>query len=420
MTLLGRMQNAWSAFSQTEERTDDFNYGHFSGGQAPFLNYRAYRQNSITSPIFNRIALDVAMVDIKHIKILDPKTKIQVDVNDDLYERLNIDANIDQTGKAFIQDLVYSLMDEGVIAVVPIDTDTSPNVGAMAGAFNVKSWRIGKIVAWYPKHVRLDVYNDTTGITQQLIMPKDSVAIIQNPLYATVNSENSTLQRLIVAIKQLDMADNKTVADKLNLILQLPATIRGDKKRAEANDRIKALQDQMADNKFGIGYIDGTEKITQLNRSLDNGLLDKVNSLYDQFLNQIGLSQAIFNGTADEVQMKNYFGRSIDPIVTAIIAEMSRVFLTKTARAQGHKLVSYRDPFALVATEKIGDVAKTLIDARIAMPNELRPNFGFSALSKEEAPIASELSNPNVDTADSIVGDKGVSTNSAPATEPTE
>lgn len=417
MSILGRIQNAWSAFSEETQSISDVQYGSFQSGTAPYLNYRAYRQNSITSPIFNRIALDVSMVDINHIRITDQVTKIQEQVNDDLQDRFNIDANIDQTGKAFIQDLVYSLMDEGVIAIVPIDTDISPNKASMAGSFNIKSWRIGRIVAWYPKHVRLDVYNDTTGVNEQIMMAKDAVAIIQNPLYATVNAENSTLQRLIVAIKQLDLADNKVSTDKLNLILQLPATIRGAKKKAEADERIKALQDQMSGNRFGIGYIDGTEKITQLNRSLDNSLMAKVDSLYNQFLSQLGLAPSVFDGTANEMQMKNYFSRSIDPIVNSIIAETSRVFLTKTSRTQGHMLVAYRDPFSLVATEKIGDMAKTLIDARIAMPNELRPKFGWTPLPKDVAPIASELSNPNVDTADSIVGDKGASTQVS--TEPT-
>lgn len=419
-SLLGRVRGAWSAFNEEPEKdttgtTQQF--GHFSGGTPPFANYRAYRQNSITSPVFNRIALDVSMVKINHVRIKDKNTGLQEIVDDDLQDRLNLEANIDQTGQAFIQDLVYSLMDEGVIAVVPIDTDVNPKEG-MVGGFNIKSMRIGQITEWFPSHVRVNVYNDQTGLYKQITMPKDSVAIIQNPLYAVVNSENSTLQRLILAIKQLDKNDSNLLSDSLNLILQLPYLVRGEKKTAEAKRRLAELQDQMNNNRFGIGYIDGTEKITQLNKPLNNTLLDKVLNLQKDFLNQVGMTPDVFNGTADEGQMKNYFSRSIDPLTNAIIDEFDRKFITKSARTQGHILKAYRNPFTLVSTEKIGDMAKNLIDARIAMPNELRPEFGFSTLDPNTHPIANELSNPNVDTADSIVGADGTSKNTPDSQPP--
>lgn len=405
MGIIDRTRSAWSAFKKDPVEKIEGEYrGSFNYGAPPFMSVQGYRQNSITSPIFNRIALDVSMVDIKHVKI-NPTTKEQVDIMDDLNSRLMFEANIDQTGKAFIQDLVYSLLEEGVVAVVPIDTDTNVDSAASAGSFNIKSWRVGRIIQWYPSQIKVEVYNDQTGMNEQLVFLKRSVAIIQNPLYSVVNGPNSTLARLKVAIQQLDQNDANILSDKLNMFISLPYAVRTGKKKEEAAERLDLLEAQLTNNRHGIAYLDSTEKITQLNRPLTNNFLEKATQLSNQFLNQLGISEAVFNGTADEAQMKNYFSRSIDAIVAAIIQEMSRKFFTTTAITQGHQLVGYRDPFTLVATEKIAEMSKTLIDARIVRPNELRPKFGFTPIPKEEDPIASKLSNPNVDTVDSVTGD---------------
>lgn len=405
MGIIDRTRSAWSAFKKDPVEKIEGEYrGSFNHGAPPFMSVQGYRQNSITSPIFNRIALDVSMVDIKHVKV-NPVTKEQVDIMDDLNSRLIFEANIDQTGKAFIQDLVYSLLEEGVVAVVPIDTDTDVDSLVSAGSFNIKSWRVGRIIQWYPSQIKVEVYNDQTGMNEQLVFLKRSVAIIQNPLYSVVNGPNSTLARLKVAIQQLDQNDANILSDKLNMFISLPYAVRTGKKKEEAAERLDLLEAQLTNNRHGIAYLDSTEKITQLNRPLTNNFLEKATQLSNQFLNQLGMSEAVFNGTADEAQMKNYFSRSIDAIVAAIIQEMSRKFFTTTAITQGHQLVGYRDPFTLVATEKIADMSKTLIDARIVRPNELRPKFGFTPIPKEEDPIASKLSNPNVDTVDSVTGD---------------
>lgn len=401
MGILQRAQSAWSAFRNPSEKIEGDVGGTYSYGNAPFQSVKAYRQDSITTPVFNRIALDVSMIDFTHV-VVNSETGEQKNITDSLQARLNTDANIDQTGKAFIQDLVYSMLEEGVAAIVPIDTDTSIIDLQTQGSFNIDSWRVGRIVQWYPQQVKVEVYNDINGNMQQLLMPKRSVAIIQNPLYGVTNGPNSTLARLKVAIQQLDQNDAAILSNKFNMIIQLPYSVRNDKRKAEAEERVAALEQQLANNRFGIAYSDATEKITQLNRPLSSNFLDKADQLTQEFLNQLGLTKGVFDGSADEVQMKNYFSRSVDAIANAIIAEINRKFITKTAFTQGHQIIRYRDPFTLVATEKIADMAKTLIDARIVRPNEMRPKFGFTPIPKEEDPIASTLANPNVDTVDSV------------------
>lgn len=401
MGILQRAQSAWSAFKKPDEHIEGDVGGIYSFGQPPYQATRTYRQDSITTPVFNRIALDVAMIDFTHVKI-DATTGEQKNILDSLHMRLNRDANIDQTGKAFMQDLVFSILEEGVAAIVPIDTDTSIIDLQTQGSFNIESWRVGRIVQWYPQQVKVEVYNDINGSMQQLLLPKRSVAIIQNPLYGVTNGPNSTLARLKVAIQQLDQNDAAILSNKFNMIIQLPYTVRNEKKKAEADERVRNLEAQLANNRFGVAYSDATEKITQLNRPLSSNFLEKADQLAQEFLNQLGLTKGVFDGSADEVQMKNYFSRSIDAIANAILQEINRKFLTNTALTQGHQIITYRDPFTLVATEKIADMAKTLIDARIVRPNEMRPKFGLTPIPKEEDPIASTLANPNVDTVSSV------------------
>jgi len=399
MGLMQQIQSAWSAFSNPERSNSGSDGGSYYGN--PFAGGRKYRSNSVTSPVFNRIALDVASVDFQHI-IVNPNTQEQTILTDDLSDRLTLEANIDQTGRAFIQDAVNSMFEEGVVALVPIDTDTNVYSVNTPGTFNVQSWRVGRVTQWNALTIKVEVYNDHTGQLQQIEMPKRAIAIIQNPLYSVINAKNSTLERLIVAMQQLDSSDARNASGKLNLLFQLPYAIKNDKRKAEANERMVNLEDQMSKSQYGAAYIDATEKVTQLNRAIENNLPSKVDELRKEFFNQIGLTSAVFDGTADEVQMKNYYSRTVDIIVKAFIEEMTRVFISKTARSQGHKLVAYRDPFTLVTTEKIADMAKTMIDARMVRPNEMRPKVGLAPIPPEEDPIASTLANPNVDTVDSV------------------
>ena len=400
MGILQQMQSAWSAFANRDADKYSNSAGGISySGNSPYATGRTYRQNSITSPVFNRIALDVASVDFNHI-IEDPKTGERTQQHDALQDRLNIEANIDQTGKAFIQDAVNSMFEEGVVALVPIYTDTNLFTMSSPGAFTINSWRVGRITKWSTLTVTVEVYNEETGLLQQMEMPKRAVAIIQNPLYPVMNARNSTLDRLVIAIQQMDSQDTSSIADKLNLLISLPYQVKNKTKEEQANGRLAAISEQLKNSPMGIGYIDTTEKVTQLNRPLNTNLSDKADALRKQFMNQLGLTEAVFDGTADEVQMKNYYSRTIDVIVNALILEITRVAISPTARTQGHKIIAYRDPFTLVATEKIADMAKTLIDARAVRPNEMRPKFGFDPIPPDEDPIASTLANPNVDTLD--------------------
>lgn len=400
MGILQQMQSAWSAFANRDADKYSNSAGGVSySGNSPYSSGRTYRQNSITSPVFNRIALDVASVDFNHI-IEDSKTGERKQQNDALQDRLNIEANIDQTGKAFIQDAVNSMFEEGVVALVPIYTDTNLFTISTPGTFTINSWRVGRITKWNTTTVMVEVYNEENGLMQQMSMPKRAVAIIQNPLYPVMNARNSTLDRLVVAIQQMDSQDTMSIADKLNLLISLPYQVKNKTKEEQANGRLAAITEQLKNSPMGIGYIDSTEKITQLNRPLNNNLADKADALRKQFMNQLGLTEAVFDGTADEIQMKNYYSRTIDVIVNAFILEITRIAISPTARTQGHKIIAYRDPFTLVATEKIADMAKTLIDARAVRPNEMRPKFGLDPIPPDEDPIASTLANPNVDTLD--------------------
>lgn len=419
MGLLQQIQSAWSAFSTRSNEYTGQSTGSYYG--TPYSSGgRRWNQNSITSPVFNRIALDVASVDINHV-VEDAKTGQQKRVTDALQDRLNLEANVDQTGKAFIQDAVNSMFEEGVVALVPIDTDANVYNISTPGSFTINSWRVGRITSWKTMTVTVEVYNERTGQLQQIEMPKRAVAIVQNPLYSVINARNSTLERLVVAIQQLDSTDSRFASGKLNLLFQLPYAVKTNKQKEEANERLQQLEDQMANSAYGAAYIGQTEKVTQLNRALDSNLPAKVDQLRKEFFNQLGLTEAVFDGTADEIQMKNYYSRTVDMIVNAIINELTRTFLTKTAITQGHKLVAYRDPFTLVATEKIADMAKTMIDARMVRPNEMRPKVGFDPIPPEEDPIANTLSNPNVDTVDSVNAVQGQTPGAeTPEEEPTE
>lgn len=388
MGIRDNLYHAWNALkgnssSQTPWDIGPGTYSNQSRVILPRFNSDAY-----TASIFNRIAVDASQVDLRHVKI-DKNTGNEKDMKSKINYVLDTEANIDQSSREFIHDIVYSLMDEGHIAIVPIDTTTN----IKTGSFDVETMRVGRITQWYPKHVRVEVYNEETGLKEEVVLPKRSTPIIENPLWAIVNGENSTLKRLISKLKLLDMMDNKEAQGKLDLILQLPYQIKSPLKRKEADKRLKDIEEQLANGKYGITYIDGTEKITQLNRAVTSNILEEVQSLRKEFYNQLGLTENVFNGTASEAEMRNYYSRSIDPILSRIVSEFKRKLLTKTAITQGQTFTFRRDPFKLVPIEQIAEIADKFRRNEVLSANELRSIIGYGP---NEEPKADELVNPNI------------------------
>ena len=346
-------------------------------------------ERSIVTSIFNRIAIDVASIDIKHCR-LDNNGRFIEEIDSGLNNCLSLEANIDQTGRAFIQDIVMSMLDEGCVAIVPVDTTLNPKI---TNSYDILSMRTGKIIDWYPAHVKVRVYNDKTGEKEDIILPKKQVGIIENPLYAVVNEPNSNMQRLIRKLSLLDVTDEQTASGKLDLIIQLPYAVKSDLRKRQADDRVKAIEDQLATNKYGIAYIDGTEKVTQLNRSVENNLLKQIEYLTGMAFSQIGITQSILDGTADEKTMLNYYNRTIDPIVSVIVDEMKRKFLTKTARSQQQSILYFRDPFKLVPVNDIAEIADKFTRNEIMTSNEIRQIVG---MKPSDDPKADELRNSNI------------------------
>ena len=346
-------------------------------------------ERSIVTSIFNRIAIDVASIDIKHC-LLDNNGRFIEEIDSGLNNCLGLEANIDQTGRAFIQDIVMSMLDEGCVAIVPVDTTLNPNI---TNSYDILSMRTGKIIEWYPAHVKVRVYNDKTGEKEDIILPKKQVGIIENPLYAVVNEPNSNMQRLIRKLSLLDVTDEQTASGKLDLIIQLPYAVKSDLRKRQADDRVKAIEDQLATNKYGIAYIDGTEKVTQLNRSVENNLLKQIEYLTGMAFSQIGITQSILDGTADEKTMLNYYNRTIDPIISVIVDEMKRKFLTKTARSQQQSILYFRDPFKLVPVNDIAEIADKFTRNEIMTSNEIRQIVG---MKPSDDPKADELRNSNI------------------------
>ena len=346
-------------------------------------------ERSIVTSIFNRIAIDVASIDIKHCR-LDNNGRFIEEIDSGLNNCLGLEANIDQTGRAFIQDIVMSMLDEGCVAIVPVDTTLNPKI---TNSYDILSMRTGKIIEWYPAHVKVRVYNDKTGEKEDIILPKKQVGIIENPLYAVVNEPNSNMQRLIRKLSLLDVTDEQTASGKLDLIIQLPYAVKSDLRKRQADDRVKAIEDQLATNKYGIAYIDGTEKVTQLNRSVENNLLKQIEYLTGMAFSQIGITQSILDGTADEKTMLNYYNRTIDPIISVIVDEMKRKFLTKTARSQQQSILYFRDPFKLVPVNDIAEIADKFTRNEIMTSNEIRQIVG---MKPSDDPKADELRNSNI------------------------
>lgn len=391
LNLSTRLAHAWNAFTSR----DPTQYiitgpGYSLRPDRPRLSRG--NEKSIATSIFNRIALDVSSVNIKHCR-LDKNGRYVEDIDSGLNNCLNLEANKDQTGRAFIQDVVLSMLDEGCVALVPVETTIDPK---SSNSYQIDSMRTGKITEWYPDMIRVRLYNDRTGEKEEILLPKNQVAIIENPLYAVVNEYNSTMQRLIRKLSLLDVTDEQTASGKLDLIIQLPYVIKTETRREQAERRRKDIIDQLAGSQYGIAYTDGTEKITQLNRSLENNLLKQVEYLTNMVYSQLGITQSVLDGTADEKTMLNYMNRTVEPIISAIVDELKRKFLTKTARSQLQSIVYFRDPFRLVPVNDIAEIADKFTRNEIMTSNEIRQIVGMQP-SKD--PKADELVNGNISQA---------------------
>lgn len=387
MRMTDRLKHAWNAFSNNE-RPSDYDRGSSSSRPA-HKNVISYNVSSYVSSVYNRIAIDASMTGFKHAKV-NPDNEDMETMKTGLNNCLTVEANIDQSHIQFIHDLVYSMFDEGVVAVVPVETSLSPTV---SGAYDILSLRVGKIVQWFPKHVTVRLYNENTGQNEDITLTKSNVAIVENPLYAVVNGENSTLKRLIRKLTLLDNEDDIGASGRLDLLVSVPYGIKTETQKKMAEKRIADIESQLTSGKHGIAYIDGTEKATQLNRPIHNQLPETIEKLRLEFYNQLGLTENIFNGTANESELRAYYTRSIDPILDNIIAEFTRKFLTKTARTQGHKVVYFRDMFKTVPVETIATLGDTFRRNYIASSNEIRKIIGFKPSSD---PRADELFNPNI------------------------
>ena len=389
MALTNRLQHAWNAFLNRDPTYWRASYGPASYYRPDKIRPTMGNERSMVSSVYNRIALDVAYIDIFHAR-LDDDGRYTEQISSGLNECLNLSANIDQTGKAFIQDIVMSMMDEGVVAIVPVDTTINPEV---SGSFDILSMRTGKIKEWYPEHVTVELYNEKTGRKEDLLLPKNTIGIIENPLYAVMNEPNSTLQRLIRKLNLLDVIDEQSGSGKLDLIIQLPYVIKTPARKQQAEERRRDIEMQLAGSKYGIAYTDGTEKITQLNRPVENNLMKQIEYLTNMLYSQLGLTQEILNGSADEKTMLNYYNRTIEPIVSSIVDEMKRKFLTKTARTQGQSIVYFRNPFKLVPVAELAEISDKLTRNEIASSNEIRQIIGWKP---SDEPGADELRNKNL------------------------
>ena len=389
MGLRDRLQHAWNAFFNRDPtsnyRTNEISYSYRP--DRPRLSRG--NERSIVTAIYNRIALDVASIDIKHCK-LDENGRYVKDMKSGLNECLTVEANMDQTARAFIQDVVISMLDEGVVAVVPVDTTLNPKT---TGSYDITSMRTGKILEWSATSVKIKVYNDRTGQKEDIILPKSMVGIIENPLYSVINEPNSTMQRLIRKLNLLDSIDEQSGAGKLDLIIQLPYIIKTDARRQQAEQRRKEIEMQLAGSKYGIAYTDGTERVTQLNRPVENNLMKQIEYLTSMLYSQLGFHQTILDGTADEKTMLNYTNRTIEPIASAIVDELKRKFLTKTARTQGQSIEFFRNPFRLVPINNIADIADKFTRNEILTSNEIRQIIG---MKPSDDPKADQLVNSNI------------------------
>ena len=389
MGIKDRLQHAWNAFANK-----DPTYGSY-GGYGGY-SYRPDRprfsrgnERSIVTAVLNKISIDCAAINIEHVRLDDNNRFVEV-MNTGLNKCLTLEANIDQTGRAFIQDAVMSLMDEGCIAIVPVETTLNPNI---SGGFDITNMRVGKVLEWYPDKASIRVYNEKTGQKQDIVMHKNTVSIVENPLYAVMNEPNSTMQRLIRKLNILDAIDEQSGSGKLDLIIQLPYLVRAQQRRQQAEERRKAIEDQLSNSKYGVAYTDGTEHVTQLNRSVENNLMSQIEYLTSMLYSQLGITQSVMDGTADDKTMLNYYNRTIEPILSAIVDEMKRKFLTKTARSQKQSIVFFRDPFRLVPVADLAEIADKMTRNEIMSSNEIRQIVG---MKPSDDPKADELRNKNL------------------------
>lgn len=401
-SFLSRLKHAWNAFFNNKDPTPKYqDIGASYYYRPDRQRFTGGNERTIVTSVYNRIALDAAAVEIKHVR-LDENGRYLETIDSGINRCLNEEANIDQTGRAFIQDVVMSMLDEGCVAIVPVDTTFNPNI---TNSYDVQSMRVGKILQWYPNHIQVRVYNEKTGNKEDIIVPKNIVGIIENPLYAVINEPNSTMQRLIRKLSLLDAVDEQSGSGKLDLIIQLPYTIKTEARRQQAEARRKEIEVQLTNSKYGIAYTDGTERITQLNRPIENNLMKQIEYLTSMLYSQLGITQSILDGTADEKTMLNYYSRSIEPIISAIVDELKRKFLTRTARSQLQSFLFFRDPFKLVPITEIATIADTFTRNEILSSNEVRQLIGIKPSSD---PKADQLRNSNLNqTEDDYYVDPG-------------
>ena len=389
MSFSDRLQHAWNAFRNNKDPTGYYEYGVGNSYRPDRTRLRISTERSVVAALYNRIAIDVASCDIKHVR-LDENGRFKSEIDSSLNYIFTQRANIDQTGRAFVQDIAMSMCDEGVVAVVPIDTTIDPK---LSGSYEIQTMRTGRVVQWYPQHVQVELYNDRTGLRETIILPKEQVALIPNPLYEVMNEPNSNLKRLIRKLNLLDAIDEQSGSGKLDLIIQLPYVVKTPAKRQEAEKRRKDIEMQLTGSKYGIAYTDGTERITQLNRSVDNNLMGQIEYLTRTLYSQLGITENIFNGTADEAEMLNYYNRTIEPMLSAIVEECNTKFLTKTARSQRQALKFFKDPFKLVPVSQVAEIADKFTRNEIASSNEMRAVVGWKPV---DDPQADALRNKNL------------------------
>lgn len=387
-----RLKHAWNAFMNRSPtyRTADYGASYSYRPDRPRLTRG--NERSIVTSVYNRIAMDVAAISIQHVR-LDANGRFLSTMDSGLNRCLTLEANLDQTGRGFVQDIAMSMMDEGVVAIVPVDTTVDPTVSS---SYEINTMRTGKILEWYPQYVRVRIYNDRTGNKEEIMLQKSQIGIVENPLFAVMNEPNSTMQRLARKLALLDVIDEQSGSGKLDLIIQLPYVIKTDARRQQAEKRRKDIEDQLSGSKYGIAYTDGTERITQLNRSVENNLMHQIEYLTSMLYGQLGITQEIMDGTADDKTMLNYYSRTIEPFVSAIADEMKRKFLTKTARSQFQSIAFFRDPFKLVPVSELAEIADKFTRNEILSPNEMRQIIG---LKPSADPKADELRNRNVSEA---------------------
>ena len=399
LPIASRFKHAWNAFMNRDPTTYHRDIGVSYSYRPDRVRFSRGNERSIVTSVYNRIALDASAIDIVHAK-MDDNNRFTEIIDSGLNECLTMEANVDQTGRAFLQDVVMSMLDEGCVAIVPTDTTLNPE---RTGSYDILSMRTGQILEWFPQHVKVRVYNERIGRRQDILVEKSYVAIIENPLYAVINEPNSTMQRLIRKLILLDVVDEQSSSGKLDLIIQLPYVIKSPARKRQAEQRRKEMEDQLMGSKYGIAYADGTERIVQLNRSVENNLMKQIEYLTSMLYSQLGITQTILDGSADEKTMLNYYNRTIEPIVSAIVDEMKRKFLTKTARSRKQSILFFRDPFNLVPVADLAEVADKFTRNEIMTSNEIRQIVG---MKPADDPSADELRNKNLNQSNEAVGNK--------------